>query len=377
MTSDRGLLLGVLVACAACGGSSETAPTPIRFLHTFGPEETEVFNATMADRGIAVDASLVPFARGQQVIGEILRAGTNCPDLIRIDATWMPGLAKLLAPVPPELAQLDWLPEATGLASTKDGLGALPMAVDGLVVIRDESTPAPASAAIVDLVGATRAARHAGRPHPLGLRVDGYWLVPWLRADGADLAVGQIDDEGAVRAVAAFARLFGDLAPPPPPAGAEAPDELRRWAAHEIAYWVTGPWQIGALRERERLAVSPLAHAPRGGQLLVVPACAKNPADGWRLARELTSVEVQKKLAEVFATVPTRVSALAAAPPLVHQIHDALATAETLPRAALTPLLFDDLNPALTAVISGDATAEEAIAGVRRGWRRLESRQTP
>ena len=123
--------------------------------------------------------------------------------------------------------------------------------------------------------------------------------------------------------------------------------------------------------------MSPLAHAPRGGQLLVVPACAKNPADGWRLARELTSVEVQKKLAEVFATVPTRVSALAAAPPLVHQIHDALATAETLPRAALTPLLFDDLNPALTAVISGDATAEEAIAGVRRGWRRLESRQTP
>lgn len=379
MIALRTLLCGAL-ACAACGGSSETpGPAPIRFLHTFGPEETEVFNATMAERGIAVDASLVPFARGQQVIGEILRTGTNCPDLIRIDATWLPGFVadKLLQPVPPELAALDWLPEAKDLAATSAGLAALPMAVDGLIVIRDESTPAPASAALVDLVAATRAARHGGRPHPLGVRVDGYWLVPWLRAGDADLAVGGIDDDGAVRAVAAFASLFGELAAPPPPAGSEAPDELRRWGAHEIAYWVTGPWQVGALRDRERLAVSPLAHAPRGGQLLVVPTCAKNPTEGWRLAGELTSVEVQKKLADVFATVPTRASALAVAPPLVHEIHDALAAAEMLPRSPLTPLLFDDLNPALAAVIGGDATAEEAVAGVRRGWRRLQSRQRP
>ncbi len=33
--------------------------------------------------------------------------------------------------------------------------------------------------------------------------------------------------------------------------------------------------------------------------------------------------------------------------------------------------MLDDLNPALAAVVSGDATAEEAIEGVRRGWRRL------
>lgn len=380
MTCERALRGLLIAAVAACGGSSDApGPAPIRFLHTFGPEETEVFNATMAGRGIAVDASLVPFARGQQVIGEILRAGANCPDVIRIDATWLPGLVaeKLLQPVPGELAELDWLPEAKALAASADGLAALPMTVDGLVVLRDEAAPAPASAAIVDLVAATRAARHAGRPHPLGLRVDGYWLVPWLRADAADLAAGAIDDDGAVRAVAAFARLFGDLAPPPPPAGGEAPEELRRWTAHEVAYWVTGPWQIGTLRDRERLAVSPLAHAPRGGQLLVVPACAKSPVEGWRLARELTSVDVQHKLADVFATVPTRASTLAAAPSLVQQIHDALASAETLPRSPLTPQLFDDLNPALAAVISGDATAEEAIAGVRRGWRRLETRQAP
>lgn len=369
--------LFIVLAVAGCS-EQRAAPTPIRFLHTFGADETEVFNATMAERGIAVESSLVPFARGQQVISEILRAGNACPDLIRIDATWLPGFvaAKLLAPVPANLAQGDWLPEAIALATPEGSaqIAALPQTVDGLFVLRDDAAPAPASPSIADLVAATQAVQHPGRPHPLGLRVDGYWVVPWLRAEGADLAAGRIDDAGAVRAIAAFGDLFGKLVPPPPPAGGEAPDELRRWSGHEIAYWVTGPWQVGALRDREHLAASPLARAPRGGQLLVVPACAKNPAEGWRLAGELTSVEVERKLAEAFASVPTRQAALTAAPPLVRQIHDALAETEMLPRSPLTPLLFDDLNPALAAVVSGDAAPDEAVDGVRRGWRRLEER---
>lgn len=366
----------VVLLLAACRSETPT-PTPIRFLHTFGAEETELFNATMTERGIAIDSSLVPFARGQQVISEILRAGKACPDLIRIDATWLPGFvaAKLLAPVPANLAQGDWLPEAIALAQSDAGLAAVPQTVDGLIVLRDESTPAPASASIDDLIAAAKAAQHPGRPHPLGVRVDGYWLVPWLRANGADLAPDRIKDAGAAQAIEKFAALFGPLAPPPPPAGSEAPDELRRWTGHEIAYWVTGPWQVGALRERERLAVSALAHAPRGGQLLVVPACAARPDEGWRLASELTSSEVERKFAETFATVPTRKAALAAAPPLVQAIHRALATTEVLPRSALTPLLFDDLNPALAAVVNRDATAAEAIEGVRRGWHRLETSQ--
>lgn len=377
-----GSLLAVAACAAACGGE-RAEPTPIRFLHTFGPDETELFNKLIAERGIAVDSSLVPFARGQQVISEILHAATSCPDLIRIDATWLPGFleAKLLQPVPAALAAGDWLPEAVALASSPQasgGLAALPATVDGLVVVRDGAAPAPASSSIDDLLAATRAARHPGRPLPLGLRVDGYWFVPWLRAEGADLAVGAIDGDGASRAVAKFAALFGELVPPPPPAGGEAPDEIRRWLAHEVAYWVTGPWQIGALRDRERLAVSPLAHAPRGGQLLVVPVCARRASEGWRLAAELTGADVQRRFADAFATVPTRKAALDAAPPLVHAIHGALASAEMLPRSPLTPLLFDDLNPALAAAVNRDATADEVIEGVRRGWQRLAAaRRTP
>ena len=365
----------VVLACAACG-SAPAAKPPIRFLHTFAAEETELVNAAMAERDVAVESTLVPFARGQQVISEILAAGGGCPDLIRIDATWLPSLAAadLLLPAPAELAQLDWLPEARALVGDPPWL-AVPQTVDGLVVLRDDSAPIPASTALDELVSAARAAQTDARRFPLGVRVDGYWLVPWLRADGADLAgVSGIAGAGAERALERFAKLFGDLAAPPPPAGSEAPDELRRWNAHDVAYWVTGPWQLGALHDREHVAVSPLARAPRGGQLLVVPKCARRASDGWRLAGELTSVPVELRLAEQFGTVPSRRAALDQAPAIVHAIYAALGSAETLPRSPITPLLFDDLNPALAAVVAGDATPREAIDGVRRGWQRLEQK---
>jgi ABC-type glycerol-3-phosphate transport system substrate-binding protein len=359
----------VLLALVAACGHDAASPMPIKFLHTFSPDETELFNAIMVERGIAVEAKLAPFARGQQVIGEMLRAGTNCPDLLRIDATWLPGLADagLLAPAP--AGATDWLPEARGFTA------ALPETIDGLIVVRDAAAPAPASPSVGDLLAAARAAKHEERKFPLGLRVDGYWFVPWLRAHGGELAPGGISAEAQSDALAEYGHLFGDVAAPPPPSGDEAPEELRQWTSHDVAYWVTGPWQIGALRDRERLVVSALAGAPRGGQLLVVPKCAKNPAGGWKLAEVLTSVDVSKRFAEAFATVPTHQAALAASPPLVQQIYAALQTAQPLPRDALTPLLFDDLNPALAAVVAGDATADEAIAGVRRSWQRLVERR--
>jgi hypothetical protein len=357
------------LAMAACGAAPSGQPA-IRFLHTFGADETELFNATMAERGIAVESQLVPFARGQQMIGEVLHAGNSCPDLIRIDATWLPALetADLLLPAPVSLAKLDWTPEAAALA----GSHAVPQTVDGLIVVRDASSPEPVSPRVEDLIAAARAARTQSRPYPLGLRVDGYWLLPWLRAEGGELAPAGIVGDGAVHALDKFAALFGDVSPPPPPPGSEAPEELRRYSEHEIAYWVTGPWQLAALREREFVAVSAIARAPRGGQLLVVPRCAKHPDDGWRLAAELTDVAVEQRFAEAFATVPTRVAALDGTSALVKSVYAALRSAEPLPRVPITPLLFDDLNPALAAVVGRDATPVEAIEGVRRGWARLQ-----
>ncbi|HLL21662.1 MAG TPA: hypothetical protein VK427_06010, partial [Kofleriaceae bacterium] len=85
----------------------------------------------------------------------------------------------------------------------------------------------------------------------------------------------------------------------------------------------------------------------------------------------LAEVAMQERFASAFTTVPTRISAIAGTTPLVRSIYEALKTAEPLPVASNTPLLFDDLNPALAAVIARDATPEEAAQGVRRGWQRI------
>jgi hypothetical protein len=147
----------VLLALSACGGEP-VAQTPMRFLHTFGAKETELFNATMLERRLAVESSLVPFARGQQVISEILRAGKNCPDLIRIDATWLAELVgeHLIVAPPPSIAQLDWTPEAAALAQLDSSWWSVPQTMDGLVVAHDAGMPAPSSPAIEDLVAAAR-----------------------------------------------------------------------------------------------------------------------------------------------------------------------------------------------------------------------------
>lgn len=370
---SRAHLLALAFTLGACADRTPSKQPAIRFLHTFGPEETELVNELFEQRGLTVESSLVPFARGQQVISEILAAGKDCPDAIRIDATWLPALqqARLLAPIPDALAKLDWLPEAAALATIGGVAHAVPQAVDGLVVVRDASRPPPASPSIDDLIAAARATKTPRNPYPLGVRVDGYWFVPWLRTHGGELASRGIAGDEAIHALEKFAALFGDVASPPPPAGSEAPDELRRWRMGALAYWITGPWQLGSLEDRERLAITPLSRAPRGGQLLVVPACAKRPDAGWKLAAELTDVAAGTRLASAFGTVPTRRATLEASPPLARSVYEALRAAEPLPRDPITPLLFDDLNPALTAVVFHDATAAEAIEGVRRGWQRL------
>jgi ABC-type glycerol-3-phosphate transport system substrate-binding protein len=371
--------LALAAAFAACGPAAAPSNShAIRFLHTFNPRETELFNATIAERGLVVDASLVPFARGHQVITELLRGGKDCPDLIRIDATWLPGLvaAHLLQPPPEPLASAGWSPIAKDLAITEGAAWAVPQSIDGLVVVRFAGTPPPGGdrATVAELTAAAARAQAGGLAHPLGVRADGYWMVPWLRAEGVELEPTEIERAGAVRALREFSSLFGALAPAPPSAGSEAPDELRRWNAHELAYWITGPWQLADLRDRDQIEVSALAHAPRGGQLLVVPTCAPQPAAGWRLAQALTSEPVSLIFSDAFATIPTLEAAQHHATTLVQHTLTALADAERLPRTVVTPLLFDDLNPSVAAVIAGDATPEEAIAGVRRGWRRLEPR---
>ncbi len=391
---------------AALGlGCADRGPAPapaVRFVHTFSVAEAAALDELLAGRGGGVEATLLPFARGEAVLGKALRAGGDCPDLARIDATWLPALAGagLVATPPPELAGRDWLPEAAELARHAGALAAVPMSIDGLVLIHRGATPgvtggpsatAPAPWPPRDLDALEAAARALTAPGRwgLGLRADGYWLVPFLRARGADVADGGrgtlgIDGPAAEAALDEMAQLMrpGGAAAPPPAPGTEAETEARRFRDGAIVVLATGPWALPDLADRrgdelDGVTVTGWPGAPRGGQLLIVPRCARDPAGGWALAAALTDPDVQAAWSRRLGMVPTTATGLAHAGRIAREVHAALAGATPLPRHPTSAALFDDLNPAVAAVVAGDATAAEAIAGVRRAWTRLLARGAP
>jgi len=393
------MLALVLPLAAGCQSRDRRAARTdrVRLWHTFSAAETEELNRVIGERGKAADVevTMLTFARGQLVLRDIFTAGEGCPDVIRIDATWLPGLAPYLDSAPTALVHdRKWLPEAIELAHYHDQYYGLPQSIDGLALIarravieRSKIHWPPKTAA--ELVADATALR-GERPYALDTRIDAYWFLPFLRAHGGDLfdpfsgALG-IDTPGAAKALDDFAAMFqpGGMAPPPAAAGTELREELRRFHDDQVALVIEGPWAISELADGKldelTVAALPLdgkgrATAPRGGQLFAVPKCSSHPGDGWALAAELTAPDVQIGWAQRFGVVPTTEAALTGSGLAVQEFYRALQMGRRLPQHPVTPELFDDLTPAIAAVVAGDATAEEALAGVARAWARIRSR---
>ena len=393
----RARIIAILLALAAgCGGADEGArgEPGLRFWHAFSPHQTEALNRVLERTSAGeVETAMLSFARGQTILGQVLRAGKSCPDLARIDATWLPGLAELLAPVPDEVWRArEWLPEAAELASYRGVRRALPQSLDGLALIHRSGVLEAAGVAwppttLGDLEAAAHRLTGEGR-HGLGVRVDGYWFIPFLLASGGELydpasgALG-LDGEAGREALERFARLFASVTAPPPAPQDAAREAVEEFRAGRVAIQMDGPWAVFDLSggDVDSLAVTPFPRAPdggpsalRGGQLYVVPRCARDPARAWKLALALTDPVLQGDWGRRFGTVPTTRPGLERAGRVAGELYGALAAARTLPRHPITAEIFDDLTPAIEAVVVGDATAEEALAGMRRAWQRLLQR---
>ncbi|MEM9490499.1 MAG: extracellular solute-binding protein [Myxococcota bacterium] len=372
----------VAVALIALGSacSTKTDPVQIRFWHAFNDAETEALNRALEAWKPDSPAAVVPlretFARARVMLTKSLSDDQNCPDLARIDASWLPGLAEdgLLAAGPKRLLSSErWLPRAAALNSYQQTAYAAPQTVDGLALIYRKSAMADAGApwpptSMDELVSA--GGRLAGDgTYGFSVLVDGYWFVPFLRewGDGLlDPISGQlnIDTPRSARALNRFSSLFGTVMPP----AGDSVDRLFRDGDLPVA--INGPWAVAGLTSgnTEGFAVAALPGAPLGGQLLVVPRCAKEPGWAWKLAEYLTSPDVQGEWAQTLGVIPTTRAGLDRAGDFVQQFYRALTAAEPLPRSPITPNLFDDFTPAVKAVVAGDATAEETRSAAARQW---------
>ncbi len=376
---------------------------PIRVWHTFNAAETEELNQALDQwPGATIEATMTPFFLGQNKLRATLGSDKDiCPDLARVDATWLPGLVAddLLLPVPDDVAdQRAWLPEAAALTTIGGKRYGLPQALDGLAIIYRTAavTDVPWPPNTLDELESTMRtlaesgdSRQNDNTRQLGLRVDGYWFVPFLRAwgpgllpaldvdRGAEIELG-IDSPVAAQALARFASLFGPDGIVPPITAPDRVDreEAQRFRQGDLAVVINGPWSIANLTGggTRGIAVAPLPQAPRGGQLYVVPSCAKHTDTAWKLALFLTAPTRQAAWSERLGVLPTTQEGLERTGSFARQFYAALRPAIPLPQHPITAELFDDLSPAVKAVVDGDATADEALAGVAKAWRRLLSR---
>jgi ABC-type glycerol-3-phosphate transport system substrate-binding protein len=370
-----------VVAGAACRpDASPTADHRVRFLHTFSPRQASHVAALLAQKFSDVDLVAVPFARGRQVLRANVASPEHCPDLARIDATWLPELvdADLLQPPPSNFRAADWTPIAQALASYHSQLWAVPHSIDGLVVARRPPLPPPTATTIAALLGAIAQQPTRANQWRMQLRADGYWMVPWLRSETTLFhsglpTVAQLTEQQAAlaRALATFADLFAGAAAPRPPNGTEATIEASRFVDGNVGYWIAGSWQLGELAPELDVAVTALPQAPVGAQLFVVPRCAVHSVRAWQLVATLTSPAALLRLAEQDGLVSPAAVADPQLPGRLQAIRAALQSGEPLPQAAATPRLFDDLAPAMMAVIDHEATADEAAAGLVRSWTRV------
>jgi arabinogalactan oligomer/maltooligosaccharide transport system substrate-binding protein len=309
---------------------------------------------------------------------------------VRVDATWLPALAHrgLIRPLPDEATALQgFTPEAVELVEWGGRRWGLPQAIEPLALLYDVEKVQAAGipwppASVHALEDAARALTKDGR-YGLSVRADGYFFVAWLRASGGSLHA--IDDVAARAALTRYAALAepGGVAPAPASGGDEARAELDRFADRQVAILVAGPFTAEGLGPVPfPLGVVPFPPgpgeqpaAPRGGHAWVVPRCATDPARALQVAAFLTHAERQAAWSRSLALVPTRAEALPPDGELARGFAAALPATAPLPREPLTPELFDDLTPAVEAVLYGDATADEALAGVARAWRRLLAQQ--
>ena len=368
---------------------------PVRLWHTFGPADTawlnEELHAVAPDEEI--EATLLPFGRAQNriegALGSHPEPSTDCPDLVRIDATWLPSLAAggHLRPIINEAKTLDGLrPEAVELVEYNQRHWGLPQAVEPLALLADHDRVAAAKlpwppATMDALLADVHALAEKDRPG-LVLRADGYDLTALLRAAGADLldpssGTPAVDLPSAAAALDQVrAEIVAGAIAIPPERGDASAGAVRAFVERRAALLVAGPW---TLPEPPPFAVDVVpwpvasdgrATAPRGGHVYVVPRCATQPDRAWALATALTAPEREAGWAQRRGIVPTHVSVPVTAP-LGTGFLAALAATRPLPRHPLTPRLFDDLTPAVRAVLDGEATGAEALAGVTRAWRRL------
>jgi len=422
----RQTLLAILLLSACRDSAPPRRQIEINLWQTFNPEETATLNRILEriqrrHPQWRVHATVIPFARAQNKFRQgAERCGTAAPHVFRAELPWLAEFVSkgLVRPVPSDAPPPKaFLPQAREASRYAGKRWILPASVDCLALLYNraylENPPATldqfvtrARRMTVDAEGhaADSKAFNPSRTVRWGfyVRADAYWFLPFLWAHGARLLTPDppavhIDSAEAVKALSFYRDLIDRwrAAPPRPSPSNDYEDQMQRFGNGSLAMMVNGPWATSSLLARpafakhpRRLGIAPFPSGPSGrpaapmsGHGWVVSRCAPQPEEAWRLAAALSDEEAQVTFAADNSLLPALEAAYrrpeVKANPFIGGFRAALARSRSRPQHPAIARIFDDFNPAVQAVLLGDARPEDALAGVARAWRRLLGIATP
>ena len=166
-----------------------------------------------------------------------------------------------------------------------------------------------------------------GKPDQWGAYID-FWqarLYPWLWQNGADLLDAKrerltLDTPEAAEAMRFLVDLRLKYGVTPPPTPGEKNEGLEMLLQGRAATFLSGPWDVGALKERAGFNWD-VWHLPKkkqratmlGTENYALMAGGKHPQEAWELLKFLVSPRAQEFMAEKMDKMPSRQSVLTGA----------------------------------------------------------------
>ncbi|MGP4110696.1 extracellular solute-binding protein [Streptomyces sp. 4N509B] len=382
------------------GGQDGELSGTVTFWDTSNETEAEVFQAVAEDfqelhPGVTVDYVNIGFDDAENRFKNA--AGANeAPDVMRTEVAWVADFASLgyLYPLDDTAAldnQDDFLDQAWASTQYEGQTYAVPQVIDTLALFYNEQLLREANVEVPETLQDVRNSREAFDEvgaTPMYVRGDDpYWFLPFLYGEGGDMVDAEaqtvtIDNEAGVAAFTQMQELIES--------GAGITDTSDGWenmmsafADGEVAMMVNGPWAIADATAAlgDDLGVAPVPAggaqqaAPQGGWNYGVYAGTPEADASFEFVKYMSSAKTQQRITEELSLLPTRASVYEAPSvqdnEMVQFFKPAVDVAHERPWIPQAQSLFEPLEVAIEAMLTGSASPEEAAGSAGDEYREL------
>lgn len=330
------LLLLIMSLLAACGGSSggsgntNSAHLTVWGMGAEGDSLKIIANDFMKQNpGIQVTVQSIPWANAHQKLLTAV-AGTQTPDIAQMGTDWMAEFAKTgaLDTVPSSVSSSSFFPSAWKTALNNGTAYGVPWYVETRVLyyrtdIAQKAGITHAPANWDELLADARAMQQkGGAKYGIYLGSNDYQeLLPFIwQGNGQVYANNQytLNSPAVVQALAYYQTFFKEGLTPltEPPSF----DEIQTFDQGSTPMFISGPWQIGLIKQEGGAAMNgkwAVARLPQkatntsflGGSNMVVFKNSPNRAAAWKFVQYLASPAVQVKWYNTVADLPAVQSA--------------------------------------------------------------------